>query len=243
MCRFHPVSALLFRLGFIALFQCAILFCLALPGAVAAAADDAMGPTASWASFGPIDVALFVAWCLFFAGEWRADDAQQAFQRRRAAVRRSPRGRKAPRGGGSGQDAVRRWDPALSDEERGFLTRGPGGHGLVRRPAYACEQGMWIVVALWGLRAAAVASSTGAVASAASRAVASSDASQWWLWPAWSVAGAMTLVGLFQGSTDLTDRLSDARHPDHAEWRRRRWALLPSPRALADWVAGRDAAA
>jgi steroid 5-alpha reductase family enzyme len=45
----------------------------------------------------------------------------------------------------------------------------------------------------------------------------------------WTIAGAVVLTGLFQGSTTFTEKLTLAKYPTYAEYQRRTSRLLPLP--------------
>jgi steroid 5-alpha reductase family enzyme len=91
-------------------------------------------------------------------------------------------------------------DPLAGDYARGFRTTGL--FALARRPNFAAEQGIWI--AFYGFSVAA----TGR-------------------WLNWSGIGALLLVLLFQGSSDLTERLTTSKYPAYAEYQRRVPRFLP----------------
>jgi steroid 5-alpha reductase family enzyme len=91
-------------------------------------------------------------------------------------------------------------EPLDGDYARGFRTTGL--FALARRPNFAAEQAIWI--AYYGFSVAA----TGR-------------------WLNWSAIGALLLVLLFQGSTDLTERLTAAKYPAYADYQRRVPRFLP----------------
>jgi steroid 5-alpha reductase family enzyme len=91
-------------------------------------------------------------------------------------------------------------EPLTGDYARGFRTTGL--FALARRPNFAAEQAIWI--AYYGFSVAA----TGR-------------------WLNWSAIGALLLVLLFQGSTDLTERITAAKYPAYAEYQRRVPRFLP----------------
>ena len=91
-------------------------------------------------------------------------------------------------------------EPLAGDHARGFRTTGL--YALARRPNFAAEQAIWI--AYYGFSVAA----TGR-------------------WLNWSAIGALLLVLLFQGSTDLTEKITAARYPAYAEYQKRVPRFLP----------------
>ena len=91
-------------------------------------------------------------------------------------------------------------EPLSGDYARGFRTTGL--FALARRPNFAAEQAIWI--AYYGFSVAA----TGR-------------------WLNWSAIGALLLVLLFQGSTDLTERLTAAKYPAYADYQKRVPRFLP----------------
>jgi steroid 5-alpha reductase family enzyme len=91
-------------------------------------------------------------------------------------------------------------EPLTGDYARGFRTTGL--FARARRPNFAAEQAIWI--AYYGFSVAA----TGR-------------------WLNWSAIGALLLVLLFQGSTDLTERITAAKYPAYAEYQRRVPRFLP----------------
>ena len=91
-------------------------------------------------------------------------------------------------------------EPLTGDFARGFRTTGL--FALARRPNFAAEQAIWIVY--YGFSVAA----TGR-------------------WINWSAIGALLLVLLFQGSNDLTERITAAKYPAYADYQRRVPRFLP----------------
>jgi steroid 5-alpha reductase family enzyme len=91
-------------------------------------------------------------------------------------------------------------EPLTGDYARGFRTSGL--FALARRPNFAAEQAIWIVY--YGFSVAAAGR-----------------------WLNWSAIGALLLVLLFQGSTDLTERITAAKYPAYAEYQRRVPRFLP----------------
>lgn len=73
-----------------------------------------------------------------------------------------------------------------------------------RHPNFFCEQAMW-----WSVYAFSVAAGAGLLN--------------------WSIAGALCLSALFQGSTWLTERISARKYPDYAEYQARTGRLFPRP--------------
>jgi steroid 5-alpha reductase family enzyme len=71
-----------------------------------------------------------------------------------------------------------------------------------RHPNFFCEQAMW-----WSVYAFSVASGAA--------------------WFNWSIAGALCLSALFQGSTWLTERISARKYPDYAQYQARTGRLFP----------------
>ena len=80
----------------------------------------------------------------------------------------------------------------------------PRGCSLARRPNFVAEQAIWI--AYYGFSVAA----TGR-------------------WLNWSAIGALLLMLLFQGSVDLTERLTASKYPAYADYQRRVPLFLPRP--------------
>jgi steroid 5-alpha reductase family enzyme len=92
--------------------------------------------------------------------------------------------------------------PLDGDMTRGFRTTGL--FGLARHPNFAAEQAIWCAFYLFGVAA------TGR-------------------WVNWSGIGAVLLILLFQGSTQFTEKISLAKYPEYAEYRRRVPRFLPRP--------------
>jgi steroid 5-alpha reductase family enzyme len=86
--------------------------------------------------------------------------------------------------------------------EREFLTAGLFRYS--RHPNFFCEQGMW-----WSFYLFAVAASGS--------------------WVQWPILGPVILTLLFQGSTDLTERLTLRKYPAYAEYQKTTSRLLPRP--------------
>ncbi len=84
--------------------------------------------------------------------------------------------------------------------ERQFLTTGL--FGWCRHPNFFCEQGMWWCIYLFGVAAGAD-------------------------WLNGSIAGAVVLTTLFQGSTRLTESLTLRKYPEYAEYQRTTPRLWP----------------
>jgi steroid 5-alpha reductase family enzyme len=91
-------------------------------------------------------------------------------------------------------------EPLTGDYALGFRTTGL--FALARRPNFAAEQAIWI--AYYGFSVAA----TGR-------------------WLNWSAIGGLLLVLLFQGSTDLTEKITAAKYPAYAEYQKRVPRFLP----------------
>lgn len=93
-------------------------------------------------------------------------------------------------------------EPLDPDMGRGFRTSGL--FALARHPNFAAEQAIWCAFYLFSVAA------TGA-------------------WLNWSIAGAVLLILLFQGSTEFTEKISLGKYPEYAEYRRRVPRFLPRP--------------
>jgi len=93
-------------------------------------------------------------------------------------------------------------EPLIGDYALGFRTTGL--FALARRPNFAAEQAIWI--AYYGFSVAA----TGR-------------------WLNWSAIGALLLMLLFQGSVDLTERLTASKYPAYTDYQRRVPLFLPRP--------------
>lgn len=92
-------------------------------------------------------------------------------------------------------------DPALADSlKKGFLTSGLWRY--VRHPNFASEQFIWISFYFFGVAASGN-------------------------WINWTLAGPLLLVLLFQGSTQLTERISGEKYPDYADYRKSVPKFLP----------------
>ena len=74
--------------------------------------------------------------------------------------------------------------------------------GLMRHPNYAAEQAIWIVFYFFGVAA------TGT-------------------WLNWSVMGAILLVLLFWGSSNLSETISNGKYPDYADYQKRVPRFIP----------------
>ncbi|MCU0620877.1 MAG: DUF1295 domain-containing protein [Gemmatimonadales bacterium] len=108
-------------------------------------------------------------------------------------------------------------EPLTGDLALGFNTRGL--FGLARRPNFFAEQAIWCAFYLFSVAA------TGR-------------------WVNWSGIGALLLILLFQGSTDLTEKLTAAKYPAYARYQRLVPRFLPLPRrtaAVAELLASREA--
>lgn len=86
--------------------------------------------------------------------------------------------------------------------EREFLTTGLFRYS--RHPNFFCEQGMW-----WALYLFSVGAGAG--------------------WLNWTIAGAVLLTLLFQGSTTFTEQITLAKYPDYAAYQRSTSRLVPLP--------------
>jgi steroid 5-alpha reductase family enzyme len=93
-----------------------------------------------------------------------------------------------------------RLEKHAADYERGFLTSGL--FSISRHPNFFAEQMLWVSFYLF------------AVVSSASLA-----------WPV--VLGVTFLIMLFQGSTDLTEKLSLQKYPAYAQYQLNTWRLWP----------------
>lgn len=83
---------------------------------------------------------------------------------------------------------------------RGFITTGLFRYS--RHPNFFCEQAMW-----WTYYVFSIAAGAG--------------------WLNWTIAGAVLLTLLFQGSTGLTEKISAGRYLDYADYQSRTSRLLP----------------
>jgi len=100
-----------------------------------------------------------------------------------------------------------------AEQKRGFCSSGV--FSVSRHLNFCCEQGMWLTVALWG-------------------AVGAGGAEAWFALP------NNSLVGLFKGFTDITERISASKYPAYREYQRRVNRFLPHPVRLLQWAAGRE---
>ena len=91
------------------------------------------------------------------------------------------------------------YDKAALD--RGFLAEGLWAHS--RHPNFAAEQSVWLVLYQWSCYA------TGTVYS-------------------WAGIGALALVLLFQGSTNLTERITRNKYPGYREYQRQVGMFVPT---------------
>ena len=85
--------------------------------------------------------------------------------------------------------------------DRGFNTTGL--FKFSRHPNFAAEQTIWFLVYIWG------AISTGA-------------------WLNWTLAGTLTYLSVFWGSTPLTEYVSAGKYPGYKEYQKRVGMFLPS---------------
>jgi len=84
--------------------------------------------------------------------------------------------------------------------DAGFITTGLFGYS--RHPNFFCEQAMW-----WAYYVFSIAAGAG--------------------WLNWTIAGAVLLTSLFQGSTGLTEKISARKYPAYAEYQRTTSRLMP----------------
>lgn len=89
---------------------------------------------------------------------------------------------------------IKAGEPLDDDYARGF--RSSGLWGLARHPNYTCEQAIWLSFYLFGVAA------TGR-------------------WFNWSLAGAILLLLLFQGSADFVEKISSAKYPEYEAYKKR----------------------
>lgn len=90
---------------------------------------------------------------------------------------------------------------SLSDEYKaGFISSGLWR--IVRHPNYACEQAIWIVFYVFTIYA------TGSIIN-------------------WSMAGALLLLILFQGSSDFSEEISAGKYPLYKEYQNKTGRFLP----------------
>ncbi len=85
--------------------------------------------------------------------------------------------------------------------KKGFLAEGLWGY--VRHPNFMAEQGVWISFWFFGVAASGK-------------------------WINWTLAGPLLLVLLFQGSTQLTERISSSKYPGYADYKKRVPKFIPS---------------
>lgn len=85
--------------------------------------------------------------------------------------------------------------------DRGFLAEGLWAYS--RHPNFAAEQSVWIVLYQWSCYA------TGTLYS-------------------WAGIGALVLVLLFQGSTDLTERITSGKYPGYKEYQKQVGMFVPT---------------
>lgn len=84
--------------------------------------------------------------------------------------------------------------------ERRFLTTGLFRYS--RHPNFFCEQAMW-----WSYYAFSIAAGAS--------------------WLNWTIAGAVTLTLLFQGSTSLTEKISLRKYPEYVQYQKTTSRLMP----------------
>lgn len=169
----------LFNLGFISLYQNALIMLFTLPALVAWQGADK--------PIGLADALVAVLFVAFLVLETVADQQQYDFQTEK--YRRIAAG-----------------EPLQGDYARGF--RSSGLWGWVRHPNYACEQAIWLCFYLFSVTA------TGR-------------------WINWSLAGALLLLLLFQGSSDFSEKISKGKYPEYADYLRRVPRFIPWPRRSA----------
>lgn len=90
--------------------------------------------------------------------------------------------------------------PLNEQEQQGFLSSGLWAK--VRHPNYAAEQSIWIVFYIFSVAA------TGR-------------------WINWSLAGALLLLILFQGSSNFSEEISAAKYPAYKDYQKRVGRFLP----------------
>lgn len=83
---------------------------------------------------------------------------------------------------------------------KGFLAEGLWGY--VRHPNFMAEQGVWISFWFFGVAASGK-------------------------WINWTLAGPVLLVLLFQGSTQLTEKISSSKYPGYTDYKKRVPKFLP----------------
>lgn len=86
------------------------------------------------------------------------------------------------------------------DLDRGFVVTGLWSWS--RHPNYAAEQAIWILIYQWGCWTADTLFN-------------------------WTLAGAVSYVILFQGSTWITELITAGKYPDYKEYQRRVGKFLP----------------
>lgn len=88
--------------------------------------------------------------------------------------------------------------------ERGFLTKGL--FGVSRHPNFAAEQAVWVTLHAWSCYSTGLAFN-------------------------WSGVGAVAYLFLFQGSTWLTELLSQQKYPEYAQYKKQVGMFFPKPNA------------
>ena len=151
----------LFDLGFISVYQNALVLMTTFPALIAMASDR---------PFGPIDLLATLLTLAFIIWETIADEQQWAFQKRKYEL--------------LAQGAKLEDLPA--PYRNGFNTTGLWG--LSRHPNYFAEQGIWASMYLFS-----VGAGMGIIN--------------------WSIAGALLLIVLFQGSASLGEAISGGKYP------------------------------
>jgi steroid 5-alpha reductase family enzyme len=96
-----------------------------------------------------------------------------------------------------GENELSRYKESL---KKGFMTEGFWKY--VRHPNFACEQGVWIAFYFFGVAASG-------------------------LWINFTLTGAVLLVLLFIGSSQLTESISSGKYPDYAEYKKSVPRFLP----------------
>ena len=86
--------------------------------------------------------------------------------------------------------------------DRGFNTTGLWRYS--RHPNFAAEQAIWVILYLWG------AVGAGGV---------------WWNW---TVVGAIAYLGVFAGSTPITEWISQGKYPEYKIYKERVGRFLPN---------------
>jgi len=87
-----------------------------------------------------------------------------------------------------------------AEMDRGFCTRGLWRYS--RHPNFAAEQAIWVVLYVWG-------------------AAASGAPLNWTMW------GAVGYLGVFAGSTPLTERISAGKYGEYKEYQKRVGRFVP----------------